>query len=166
MFTSPRVTVPELDDATAQARDRKTDGSTAERHAESSPSGCAPSFVPRQPLFRSGRYRSGQVRNASTGPCRPPAHLSSCTRFWVFSPLFLSGQFQFFQGRAGGIGAIKTRPQGWPQANAGSDGLYRRAQAESSLTVAQLAELIKERFDIQVHPRSIERQLLRERKRR
>jgi hypothetical protein len=34
------------------------------------------------------------------------------------------------------------------------------------LTVAQLAELIKERFDIQVHPRSIERQLLRERKRR
>ena len=45
MFTDPQLTVPELDDATAQATDRKTDGSTAERHAKSSPSGCAPSSV-------------------------------------------------------------------------------------------------------------------------
>jgi hypothetical protein len=39
-------------------------------------------------------------------------------------------------------------------------------KADPSLSFAQLAELAKKEFDVQVHPRSIERQLLREKKRR
>ena len=41
-----------------------------------------------------------------------------------------------------------------------------KQKAESALSFARLAELAKNEFDIQVHPRSIERQLLREKKRR
>ena len=37
--------------------------------------------------------------------------------------------------------------------------------AQPDLSFAQLAELVKEKFALQVHPRSIERQLSREKKR-
>jgi len=41
-----------------------------------------------------------------------------------------------------------------------------RRVADSSLTPEQLAEAIQRRFRIQVHPRSIQRCLLRQKKRR
>jgi hypothetical protein len=44
--------------------------------------------------------------------------------------------------------------------------IVAKQKAESELSFAQLAELAQQEFDIQVHPRSIARQLLREKKRR
>jgi hypothetical protein len=44
--------------------------------------------------------------------------------------------------------------------------LVAKRNSEPSLSLVQLAALVKEAFDVQVHPRSIERQLLREKKRR
>src|SRR6266567_779974 len=44
--------------------------------------------------------------------------------------------------------------------------LATKLNSEPSLKFHQLAALLKEEFDIQIHPRSIERQLLREKKRR
>jgi transposase len=44
--------------------------------------------------------------------------------------------------------------------------LLAMRKAEPSLNFAQLGDLVKGKFDVQVHPRSIERQLLREKKRR
>jgi hypothetical protein len=38
--------------------------------------------------------------------------------------------------------------------------------ADSSLTPEQLAEAIQQRFQVQVHPRSIQRRLLQQKKRR
>ena len=44
--------------------------------------------------------------------------------------------------------------------------LVAKREAEPSLSLAQLAALVQTDFNVQVHPRSIERQLLREKKRR
>jgi len=43
--------------------------------------------------------------------------------------------------------------------------LAERRAAQPHLSFAQLAELVKQNFALQVHPRSIERQLSREKKR-
>jgi len=125
VFTSCRPEVSGHDDAAAQTRDRQAGCSTARRHAQPSAAGCATSVVPGQRLFRSGRHGSGQVRDASAGPCRQPASFSSCARVWALPPLLLSGQFQLRQSRAGGIGAIEARSKGRPQTHAGSNGIYR-----------------------------------------
>jgi hypothetical protein len=44
--------------------------------------------------------------------------------------------------------------------------LVAMRKAESSLNFAELGALAQKKFGVQVHPRSIERQLLREKKRR
>ena len=44
--------------------------------------------------------------------------------------------------------------------------LAAKRMTEPLLSFTQLADLVKKNFHVQVHPRSIERQLLREKKRR
>ena len=41
----------------------------------------------------------------------------------------------------------------------------QQRSADASLTAQQLAESVRKRFQVQVHPRSIQRQLLRQKKR-
>ena len=153
-------------DAPAQARDRQTVRFTARRYAQSSPSGCAPFFVSWRRLFRSGRSGSGQVRNASAGPCRQPADFSSCAR--ICSPSsFYQANASFAEAGLVGLSPLKRGPKGGHKLTpAVMEFIVAKQKAESALSFAQLAELAQQEFDIQVHPRSIARQLLREKKRR
>jgi hypothetical protein len=92
--------------------------------------------------------------------------LSKLHEILVFSPSFYQANSSFSKAGLAGLAPSRRGPKGGHKLTPEVMALIVAKQAESSLTVAQLAELIKERFDIQVHPRSIQRQLLREKKRR
>lgn len=109
--------------AAKQARDRQASSFKATWHAQSPPSGCAPSLVRRQRFLRPGRHCTGQVRDAPAGPCRQPADFPGSPRFWVFTALFLSGELTLRASWVVGIGSFKARSQKRSQAHAGSDGV-------------------------------------------
>ena len=90
--------------------------------------------------------------------------VSQAAREFGFSrPSFYQANSSFAEAGLAGLAPLKRGPEGRPQTYAGSNGVPRgKAKAEPSLSFAQLAELAKQEFDVQVHPRSIERQLLRE----
>src|SRR5215467_15663939 len=96
---------------------------TASGHTQSSPPGCATSSVPRQRILRPGRHDSGQVRDASTGPCRHFVHFPGSPRVWAFPAVVLPGQLRLRAGWPVGAGAAETRPQKRSQTHAGSDGI-------------------------------------------
>jgi Winged helix-turn helix len=95
---------------------------------------------------------------------RPVAQ--AAREFGFSRPSFYQAQFTFEQGGLSGLLPHKRGPKGGHKLTARVMRFVaeqRAAQPELSFT--QLAELVKQNFDLQVHPRSIERQLLREKKR-
>ena len=87
-------------------------------------------------------------------------------QFGFSRPSFYQAQFTFEQGGLSGLLPHKRGPKGGHKLTARIMRFVaerRAAQPEWSFT--QLAELVKQKFDLQIHPRSIERQLLREKKR-
>ena len=142
---------------------RQTKRVTAKRHTQSSAPGCATSSVPRQRFLRPGRYDSGQVRDAPTGPCRPSVSFPGGRRVWAFPAVVLPGQRGLRAGGRVRADATETRSQKRSQTHAGSDGIRsHKANIGSVAQFPSLAGLVKTDFKVQVHPRSIERQLLRE----
>ena len=119
--------VAELDSGTEHAADaqgyRQAKGVTASGHTQSSPPGCATSSVPRRRFLRPRRHDSGQVRDASTGPCRQSANFPGSPRVWAFPAVVLPGQRRLRAGWPVGTGAAETRPQKRSQTHAGSDGI-------------------------------------------
>ena len=132
------------------------------------PQDVATSSVPGQRFLRPGRHGSGQVRDAPPGPCRQTASFPGGHEFGFSRPSFYQASRAFEQSWLVRAGSAETRPQKRSQTHAGSDGVRpRKANIEIRRSASfQLAELVKTDFNVQVHPRSIERQLLREKKRR
>jgi transposase len=87
--------------------------------------------------------------------------------FGFSRPSFYQANATFEQAGLAGLVPLKRGPRSGhkltPEVIAF---LVAKRTSEPSLTFVQLAALLKEDFDVQVHPRSIERQLLREKKRR
>jgi transposase len=87
--------------------------------------------------------------------------------FGFSRPSFYQANATFEQAGLAGLVPLKRGPRSGhkltPEVIAF---LVAKRTSEPSLTFVQLAALLKEEFDVQVHPRSIERQLLREKKRR
>ena len=156
-----------LEHGGTENRDRQASRFTATRHAQSSLSGCAPSTVPGQRFLRPRRYGSGQVRDAPSGPCRQPADFPDGFAFGFSRPSFYQANATFEQAGLAGLVPLKRGPRSGhkltPEVMAF---LATKLNSEPSLKFHQLAALLKEEFDIQIHLRSIERQLLREKKRR
>jgi hypothetical protein len=94
--------------------------------------------------------------------------VSQAAREFGFSrPSFYQANFSFAEAGLAGLAPLKRGPKGGHKLTpAVMAFLVAKQIAEPSLSFAQLAELAKQEFHIQVHPRSIERQLLREKKRR
>jgi len=83
--------------------------------------------------------------------------------FGLSRPSFYQTQVSFELGGLSGLLPNKRGPKSGHKLTATVlQFLAGRRAAHPDLSFAQLAELVKQKFALQVHPRSIERQLLRE----
>jgi transposase len=95
---------------------------------------------------------------------RPVAQ--TAREFGLSRPSFYQAQVSFEQGGLSGLLPHKRGPKsGHKLTGKVLQFLVERRAAQPDLSFAQLAELLKQNFALQVHPRSIERQLSREKKR-
>jgi transposase len=93
--------------------------------------------------------------------------ISQAAKEFGFSrPSFYQAKFNFEQSGLSGLLPGKRGPRSGhkltPQV---MQFVAEQRSAEPSLSFAQLADAVKRKFNLRVHPRSIERQLLREKKR-
>jgi hypothetical protein len=88
-------------------------------------------------------------------------------QFGFSRPSFYQAKSSFEQGGLSGLVPLKRGPRsGHKLTGEVMEFLAAKRIAEPSLSFAQLADLVKKDFHVQVHPRSIERQFVREKKRR
>ena len=86
--------------------------------------------------------------------------------FGLSRPSFYQAQVSFEQGGLSGLLPHKRGPKsGHKLTDRVLQFVAEQRAARPDLSFAQLAELVKQKFALQVHPRSIERQLYREKKR-
>jgi transposase len=88
-------------------------------------------------------------------------------QFGFSRPSFYQAEFAFEQSGLSGLLPLKRGPKsGHKLTSEVMEFVAGQRTAEPSLSFAQLAEVVKQNFNLQVHPRSLERQLGREKKRR
>lgn len=91
----------------------------------------------------------------------------SANAFGFSRPSFYQVQAAFQQDGVFGLLPQKRGPQGGHKLTTEvMEFVAEQRSADSSMTPEQLAEAIQKRFRIQVHPRSIQRRLLQQKKRR
>jgi transposase len=87
--------------------------------------------------------------------------------FGFSRPSFYQAKSTFEKAGLSGLVPLKRGPRsGHKLTGKVIEFLVAKRMGEPSLSFTQLADLVKKNFHVQVHPRSIERQLLREKKRR
>src|SRR5260370_5697008 len=69
IFTAAAQPNRENEHAAGEKQLRQAEGVTATRNTQPPPAGCAPSSVPAQRILRSQRLATGEIRDATTGPC-------------------------------------------------------------------------------------------------
>jgi transposase len=90
----------------------------------------------------------------------------SAQAFGFSRPSFYQAQEAFQQNGVFGLLPHKRGPQGGHKLTTEvMEFVAQQRSADPSLTPEQLAEAVQKRFRIQVHPRSIQRRLLRQKKR-
>jgi transposase len=94
--------------------------------------------------------------------------ISEATRAFGFSrPSFYQAQSAFQQDGVFGLFPHKRGPQGGHKLTSEvMDYILQQRSEAPALTLEQLAQAVQKRFRVQVHPRSIQRRLLAEKKRR
>jgi transposase len=94
--------------------------------------------------------------------------ISESARTFGFSrPSFYQAQAAFHQDGVFGLLPHKRGPQGGHKlTDEVMEFVAQQRSADPSLTPAQLAEAIQKRFRLQVHPRSIQRRIVEQKKRR
>ena len=108
------------------------------------------------------KYEMLRQVNVDNRPVSQAAH-----EFGFSRPSFYQANSTFEQAGLAGLVPLKRGPRsGHKLTPEVMTFLVAKRNSEPSLSLVQLAALVKEAFDVQVHPRSIERQLLREKKRR
>jgi transposase len=91
----------------------------------------------------------------------------SAHAFGFSRPSFYQAQTAFQEDGVFGLLPQKRGPQGGHKLTAEvMEFVAQQRSGDSSLTPEQLAEAIQGRFQVQVHPRSIQRRLLQQKKRR
>ena len=94
--------------------------------------------------------------------------ISEAARTFGFSrPSFYQTQSAFQQDGVSGLFPHKRGPQGGHKLNSAvMEFILQQRSEDPTLTPEQLAQAVQKRFWVQVHPRSIQRRLLAEKKRR
>ncbi len=89
----------------------------------------------------------------------------SAEAFGLSRPSFYQAQAAFREDGFSGLLPHKRGPQGGHKLTAEvMEFVAQQRTADASLTVQQLADSVQKRFRLQVHPRSIQRQLQRQKK--
>lgn len=127
----------------------------------------------RHPLFRDSeffdpedmiqvKYEMLRQVHVDKQPVSQAAH-----DFGFSRPSFYQANASFEQAGLSGLAPLKRGPRGGHKLTSEvMEFLVAKRAVEPSLSFAHLAALVQTDFNVQVHPRSIERQLLREKKRR
>jgi len=127
----------------------------------------------RHPLFRDSvffdpddmiqvKYEMLRQVHVDNRPVSQTAH-----EFGFSRPSFYQASATFDQAGLSGLVPLKRGPRsGHKLIPEVMEAVRAMRMADPSLSFVQLAALVKTDFNIRVHPRSIERQLLREKKRR
>ena len=106
------------------------------------------------------KYEMLRQVHADNRPVSQAAH-----EFGFSRPSFYQANSTFEKAGLAGLVPLKRGPRSGhkltPEVMAF---LVSKRESEPSLSFVQLAAIVKDDFDVQVHPRSIERQLLREKK--
>jgi transposase len=103
------------------------------------------------------KYEMLRQVNVDNRPVSQAAH-----EFGFSRPSFYQANSTFEQAGLAGLIPLKRGPRsGHKLTPEVMTFLVAKRNSEPSLSLVQLAALVKEAFDVQVHPRSIERQLLR-----
>ena len=90
----------------------------------------------------------------------------SADAFGLSRPSFYQAQAALQQEGLFGLLPLKRGPQGGHKLTSEvMEFIAQQRTADAALTALQLAESVRKRFQVQVHPRSIQRQLLRQKKR-
>jgi transposase len=125
------------------------------------------------PLFRGSEFfdahDSVQVKYEMLRQVRVDKRSVSQTakEFGFSRPSFYQAEFSFEQNGLSGLLPGKRGPRsGHKLTPEVMNFVAEQRTADPSLGFAQLAEAVNQKFDLRVHPRSIERQLLREKRRR
>ena len=163
IFTA--VTQPNRENKNAAGENPPRQAEDVTRNTQPPPARGASSSVSGQRLLRSQRLGAGEIRDATTGPSGQAGGFPHGQGVWFLPPVVLPSRICLRARRFARI----TSPEAWSeersQAHSGSDGVRREQRTVApSLSFAQLAELVQHHFHVKVHPRSIERQLLREKK--
>jgi len=128
--------------------------------------GCTARVVSEQQFLRPGGPGPGQVRDAPSSRNRPAVHQRVGGSLRILPAFVLSGPVSVSARWPGGVTSRKARSAQRPQLTAEVMEFVHRIQAaDASLSPAQLAQAVKEQFGLSVHPRSIDRQLRRQKKR-
>jgi transposase len=108
------------------------------------------------------KYEMLRQVNVDNRPISPTAH-----EFGISRPSFYQANSTFERVGLAGLVPLKRGPRtGHKLTPEVMAFLVAKLKSEPSLKFPQLAALVKEEFDVQMHPRSIQRQLLRGKKRR
>ena len=125
------------------------------------------------PLFRDSEFFDAhdlvQVKYEMLRQVRVDKRSVSQTakEFGFSRPSFYQAEFSFEQSGLSGLLPGKRGPRsGHKLTPEVMKFVAEQRTADPSLGFAQLAQAVNQKFDLRVHPRSIERQLLREKKRR
>lgn len=139
---------------------------TATGDPEPAPRRCDPSAVSGQRVLRCPRLGPGEIRDAAPGPCGQADDFPSGQGVWFLAAVVLPSRIQFRTKWLVWIASWEARSRsGHKLTPEVMQFVVEQRSAEPSLSFAQLAEAVKRKFNLRVHPRSIERQLLREKKR-
>lgn len=111
-------------------------------------------------FFRSARRRAGQIRDAASRLHRQGFGDGGLRRVRCFQANLLPGQGELRHGRDCGIGADKAGPR---RPHKIDDKVLAFLQAQlgpgEPVRARELAKLLRQDLDIELHPRSIERVL-------
>jgi len=133
IFTAAAQPNRENENAAGEKQLRQAEGVTATRDTQPPPARCAPSFVPGQRILRSQRLATGEIRDATTGPCGQAGGFSNGPGVWFLPPVILPSGICF---RARWFARI-TSPEAWPekrtQAHSGGDEVRGRATSPEAI---------------------------------
>jgi hypothetical protein len=133
IFTAAAQPNRENENAAGEKQLRQAEGVTATRNTQPPPARCAPSFVPGQRILRSQRLATGEIRDATTGPCGQAGGFPNGPGVWFLPPVILPSGICF---RARWFARI-TSPEAWSekrtQAHSGGDEVRGRATSPEAI---------------------------------
>ena len=129
-------------------------------HIQSRPGQGARSEVPRRRVLRSARRRAGQIRDAAPRLCRQAVNHGGSRRVWRLRPSYYQAKANFDTAGIAGLVQAKPGPRGPHKLD---DDIMAFLKARlipgEPVRARELARLVRNELNVELHPRTIERAL-------